>query len=231
MTSGASPTDIVARPAVPGSGQGDRSRLGRAPAPSGVVAGWWGKKPHHHDVLAVCSDPRVRDGTAALVSCPAVVDRPQSPKPDDSPPPRSLFSPLGPISRSAAYALSRKYSFAYMIVLRAWDAGDLAMDLNEQTDNSHPVRDRFGRLTTSFDVVLADAGIQGAKIQPRCRKANCYAERLVGPDVRHPPRRGGNWANACRSVGRYAGRAPPPFTRQGGFHWRAYVFSLTPPVS
>lgn len=68
-----------------------------------------------------------------------------------------------------------------MIVLRAQAAGDLPMDPGEQTDNSRlPVRDRSGRLTTSFDVVLADAGIQGAKIRPCCRKANCYAERIVG---------------------------------------------------
>ena len=41
------------------------------------------------------------------------------------------------------------------------------------------VRDRAGQFTTSFDAVLADAGIDTVKIPPRCPRANCYAERFV----------------------------------------------------
>src|SRR5271169_1393009 len=41
------------------------------------------------------------------------------------------------------------------------------------------VRDRAGQFTASFDAVLADAGIQVAKIPPRSPSANCYAERFV----------------------------------------------------
>ncbi|WP_090067083.1 integrase core domain-containing protein [Lentzea flaviverrucosa] len=42
------------------------------------------------------------------------------------------------------------------------------------------VRDRAGQFTTSFDSVLADAGIDVVKIPPRCPRTNSYAERFVG---------------------------------------------------
>jgi putative transposase len=41
------------------------------------------------------------------------------------------------------------------------------------------IRDRAGQFTGSFGAVLADAGIEAAKIPPRSPRENAYAERFV----------------------------------------------------
>jgi hypothetical protein len=65
----------------------------------------------------------------------------------------------------------------------AWttqQARNLLLDLNNHAATFRfPVRDRAGRFTTSFDAVLADAGIDTVKIPPQCPRANCFAERFV----------------------------------------------------
>jgi putative transposase len=62
---------------------------------------------------------------------------------------------------------------------RPWatqQARNLAADLEDRTDNLRfLIRDRAGQFTTSFDTVLADAGIQTVTIPPRCPQANAYA--------------------------------------------------------
>ncbi len=49
-------------------------------------------------------------------------------------------------------------------------ARNLLMDLD----------DRAGQFTTSFDTVVADAGIEVVKTPPRSPRANCCTERFVG---------------------------------------------------
>jgi putative transposase len=57
---------------------------------------------------------------------------------------------------------------------------NLLMDLGDRAaDFRFLVRDRAGQFITSFDALLADAGIEAVKIPPRSPKANAYAERFV----------------------------------------------------
>jgi transposase InsO family protein len=54
------------------------------------------------------------------------------------------------------------------------------MDLGDRvTEFRFFVRDRAGHFAASFDAVLADVGLQGVRIPPRCPLATCFAERLV----------------------------------------------------
>ena len=57
---------------------------------------------------------------------------------------------------------------------------NLLMDLGDRAaDFRFLVRDRAGQFTSTFDAVLADAGIEAVKIPPRSPRANAYAERFM----------------------------------------------------
>jgi transposase InsO family protein len=62
------------------------------------------------------------------------------------------------------------------------------MDLGDRADQFRfLIRDRAGQSTSSFDAVLADAGIGTIRIPARCPRANAFAERFV-LTVRSPTR-------------------------------------------
>lgn len=57
---------------------------------------------------------------------------------------------------------------------------NLLMDLGDHAARFRVlIRDRAGQFATSFDAVLADAGITAVRIPPRSPRANAHAERFV----------------------------------------------------
>jgi hypothetical protein len=104
---------------------------------------------------------------------------------------------LAPWATSSSAALKRIYVFfalevgdRYVHILGttshptgAWttpQARNLLMNLDDRADTFRfLVRDRAGQFTTTFDNVLAGAGIDTVKTPPRCPRANCFAERFV----------------------------------------------------
>ena len=59
-------------------------------------------------------------------------------------------------------------------------ARDFLMDLGERAEELKVLlRDRGGQFTSTFDAVLAGAGIEVVKTPPQCPRANAYAERWI----------------------------------------------------